>query len=64
MYRNGAMGGGAAILAVTGSTAPTATLVVVGAGAALLGALLAWRAVWLRGHGDEAAASGEARQAP
>ncbi len=64
MYRNGAMGGGAAILAVTGSTAPTATLAVVGAGAALLGALFAWRSVWLRGRGDEATASGEARQNP
>ena len=64
MYRNGAMGGGAAILAVTGSTAPTATLIVVGAGAAALGALFAWRSVWLRGHGDEASASREAQQNP
>ncbi len=62
MYRNGAMGGGAAILAVTGSTAPTATLVVVGAGAALLGALFAWRSAWLRRHGDEATEPGKARR--
>ena len=62
MYRNGAMGGGAAVLAVTGSTAPTATLVVVGAGAVLLGALFAGRSAWLRGHGDGGTASGEARR--
>ncbi len=44
MYRNGAMGGGAVgMIAVTGYAAPTATLVVVGAGAALIGGLLAWR---------------------
>ena len=64
MYRNGAMGGGAAILAVTGSTAPTATFVVVGAGAAALGALFVWRSAWLRRHGDEVSASGEARRNP
>lgn len=44
MYRNGAMGGGAVgILAVTGYAAPTATLAVVGVGAAVIGGLLAWR---------------------
>lgn len=58
MYRNGALGGGATgLLAVTGYAAPTATLVVVGAGAALIGALLTWRSVRLRGEDPVLAAS-------
>lgn len=60
MYRNGAMGGGAAgIIAATGYMAPTATLVAVGAGAALIGGLLAWRTRRQRLQDAAATASGE-----
>ncbi|WP_314457536.1 hypothetical protein [uncultured Microbacterium sp.] len=60
MYRNGAMGGGAVgILAVTGYAAPTATLAVVGVGAAVIGGLLAWRSRRLRSQDDVDVASGE-----
>ncbi|MDR6689908.1 hypothetical protein J2X55_000807 [Microbacterium sp. 1154] len=65
MYRYGASGGGAAgLLAITGYAAPTATLVVVGAGATLVGALLAWRSVRLRQEIAENTASGEERRRP
>lgn len=60
MYRTGAMGGGAAgILAVTGYAAPTATLVVVGAGTALIGTLMVWRSLRLRPRGAVDVASRE-----
>ncbi|KQR21197.1 MULTISPECIES: hypothetical protein [Microbacterium] len=60
MYRNGAMGGGAVgILAVTGYAAPTATLAVVGVGAAVIGGLLAWRSRRLRSQDAVDLASGE-----
>lgn len=65
VYRNGVAGGGAAgLLAVTGYAAPTATLIVVGAGAALIGALLTWRSVRLGGQDAENAASGKERSRP
>ncbi|MBB3156781.1 LPXTG-motif cell wall-anchored protein [Microbacterium proteolyticum] len=60
MYRNGAMGGGAVgILAVTGYAAPTATLAVVGVGAAVIGGLLAWRSRRHRSQDAVDLASGE-----
>ncbi|MEV7826232.1 hypothetical protein [Microbacterium enclense] len=60
MYRNGAMGGGAVgMIAVTGYAAPTATLAVVGVGAALIGGLLAWRSRRHRSQDAVHPASGE-----
>ncbi|KSU55730.1 hypothetical protein M3672_00145 [Microbacterium enclense] len=60
MYRNGAMGGGAVgMIAVTGYAAPTATLAVVGVGAALIGGLLAWRSRRHRSQDAVDLASGE-----
>ncbi|MDQ1137628.1 Flp pilus assembly protein protease CpaA [Microbacterium sp. SORGH_AS 1204] len=60
MYRNGAMGGGAVgMIAVTGYAAPTATLAVVGVGAALIGGLLAWRSRRHRSQDAVDPASGE-----
>jgi LPXTG-motif cell wall-anchored protein len=54
------MGGGAVgILAVTGYAAPTATLAVVGVGAAVIGGLLAWRSRRHRSQDAADLASGE-----